>query len=69
MLIIISVENNDSLKRRYICVYCCVQLSSTKSADQKSTLLHFLVEIVERKHPELVGFTDELIHVEQASKG
>ena len=46
-----------------------LQLGNTKSADQKKTLLHYLVETIESNFPELLSFQDELIHVEQASKG
>ena len=45
------------------------QLRDTKSADQKTTLLHFLAEKWEEKHPEILKFPDELEHVENASKG
>ncbi|XP_029439149.1 protein diaphanous homolog 1 isoform X2 [Rhinatrema bivittatum] len=44
------------------------KLRDTKTTDQKSTLLHFLAEILENDHPEFIKFTDELIHVEKASK-
>ncbi|KAJ1128094.1 hypothetical protein NDU88_006474 [Pleurodeles waltl] len=44
------------------------KLRDTKSADQKTTLLHFLAEICEKEHPEVMKFTDELIHVEKASR-
>ncbi|XP_042317758.1 LOW QUALITY PROTEIN: protein diaphanous homolog 1 [Sceloporus undulatus] len=42
------------------------KLRDTKSADQKLTLLHFLAEICEQQHPEVLMFPDELIHVEKA---
>ena len=32
------------------------KLSNTKDRDNKSTLLHFLVETVEKNHPELLSF-------------
>ncbi|XP_078509624.1 protein diaphanous homolog 1 [Lissotriton helveticus] len=44
------------------------KLRDTKSSDQKTTLLHFLAEICEREHPEVMKFTDELVHVEKASR-
>ncbi|XP_056625199.1 protein diaphanous homolog 1 isoform X1 [Triplophysa dalaica] len=47
--------------------YLC-KLRDTKSADQKQTLLHFLAETCLEQHPEVMTFTDELIHVEKASK-
>lgn len=45
------------------------QLRDTKSTDQNTTLLHFLAEKCEEKHPEILKFPDELEHVESASKG
>lgn len=46
-----------------------LQLGNTKTQDNKSTLLHFLAETLEKKYPELLTFADELIHVEQAARG
>lgn len=46
-----------------------LQMSSTRSADQKTTLLHFLANTVEKKHPELMDFAKELRNVEPASRG
>ncbi len=45
-----------------------MQLSNTKDRENKDTLLHFLVEYVERDHPELLAFADELIHVDSAAR-
>ncbi|KAK7140927.1 hypothetical protein R3I93_015161 [Phoxinus phoxinus] len=47
--------------------YLC-KLRDTKSADQKQTLLHFLVETCQEQYPEVMTFPDELIHVEKASR-
>ncbi|XP_052465463.1 protein diaphanous homolog 3 isoform X1 [Carassius gibelio] len=44
------------------------KLKDTKSADQKSTLLHFLVEVCEEKFPEVLKFVEDLQHVDQASR-
>ncbi|XP_006837658.1 PREDICTED: protein diaphanous homolog 3-like isoform X2 [Chrysochloris asiatica] len=44
------------------------KLKDTKSADQKTTLLHFLVEICEEKHPDILSFVDDLEHLDKASK-
>ncbi|MGH0179806.1 UNVERIFIED_CONTAM: hypothetical protein FKN15_002295 [Acipenser sinensis] len=44
------------------------KLRDTKSADQKTTLLHFLADMCEEKHSDILKFTDELTHVESASK-
>uniref|UniRef100_A0A4W3GR19 FH2 domain-containing protein n=1 Tax=Callorhinchus milii TaxID=7868 RepID=A0A4W3GR19_CALMI len=44
------------------------KLRDTKSADQKMTLLHFLADICEERYPDVLKFTDELIHLEKASK-
>ncbi|XP_045334405.1 protein diaphanous homolog 3 isoform X4 [Leopardus geoffroyi] len=45
-----------------------VVLKDTKSADQKTTLLHFLVEMCEEKYPDILTFVDDLEHLDKASK-
>uniref|UniRef100_A0A671UA95 Diaphanous related formin 1 n=1 Tax=Sparus aurata TaxID=8175 RepID=A0A671UA95_SPAAU len=47
--------------------YLC-KLRDTKSADLKQTLLHFLAEVCQEQYPDVMSFTDELIHVEKASR-
>uniref|UniRef100_A0A8C6Z5R6 Diaphanous related formin 2 n=1 Tax=Nothoprocta perdicaria TaxID=30464 RepID=A0A8C6Z5R6_NOTPE len=44
------------------------KIRDTKSSDQKTTLLHFLVEICEENYRDILKFPDELEHVESASK-
>ncbi|KAG8234233.1 hypothetical protein J437_LFUL007738 [Ladona fulva] len=44
------------------------KLSSTKDVENKMTLLHFLVETVEKKFPELINFGEELAHVDRAAR-
>ncbi|XP_014259782.1 protein diaphanous [Cimex lectularius] len=44
------------------------KLSATKDLENKSTLMHFLVDTIERKFPELLTFGDELMHVERAAR-
>ncbi|XP_043377265.1 protein diaphanous homolog 1 isoform X2 [Chelonia mydas] len=44
------------------------KLRDTKSTDQKLTLLHFLTELCEQQYPDVMKFSDELIHVEKASR-
>ncbi|XP_070317895.1 protein diaphanous homolog 2 isoform X1 [Odocoileus virginianus] len=44
------------------------KIRDTKSVDQKTTLLHFLAEICEENYRDILKFTDELEHVESASK-
>ncbi|XP_040847253.1 protein diaphanous homolog 3 isoform X1 [Ochotona curzoniae] len=44
------------------------KLKDTKSADQKTTLLHFLVEICEEKYPDILNFVDDLKHIDKASR-
>ncbi|XP_061862285.1 protein diaphanous homolog 2 isoform X3 [Colius striatus] len=44
------------------------KIRDTKSSDQKTTLLHFLAEICEESHRDILKFPDELQHVESASK-
>lgn len=47
--------------------YLC-KLRDTKSADLKQTLLHFLADICQEQYPDVMGFAEELIHVEKASR-
>ncbi|XP_073750575.1 protein diaphanous homolog 3 isoform X4 [Callorhinus ursinus] len=44
------------------------KLKDTKSTDQKTTLLHFLVEVCEEKYPDILNFVDDLEHLDKASK-
>ncbi|XP_061164716.1 protein diaphanous homolog 1-like isoform X2 [Saccostrea echinata] len=44
------------------------KLKNTKTQDNKSTLVHFLVSIIEEKHPDLVQFKDDFTYLEKASK-
>ncbi|KAI4819139.1 hypothetical protein KUCAC02_004416 [Chaenocephalus aceratus] len=47
--------------------YLC-KLRDTKTADLKQTLLHFLADVCQEQYPEIMGFADELVHVEKASR-
>lgn len=44
------------------------QLTSIKDVENKSTLLHYLVDIVEKNHPDLITFGDELTHCDRAAR-
>ncbi|GAA6093842.1 protein diaphanous homolog 3 isoform X1 [Tachysurus ichikawai] len=44
------------------------KLKDTKSADQMSTLLHFLAEVCEEKFPDVLKFVDDLQQVDRASR-
>ena len=44
------------------------KLGSTKSADQKTTLIHFVAKVVDAKFPEVTDFTQELRNLEEASR-
>jgi diaphanous 2 len=46
-----------------------LQLENTKSHDGKRTLMHFLAETVEKSYPDLVNFTEEILHIEKAVRG
>lgn len=46
-----------------------LQLRNTRTADNKSTLLHFLVEHILDECPEALAVVSELAHIEQAAKG
>ncbi|XP_039185765.1 protein diaphanous homolog 3 isoform X3 [Crotalus tigris] len=49
-----------------LCSLC--KLKDTKSADQTTTLLHFLVEICEEKYPNVLSFLEDLQHLDKASR-
>lgn len=53
----------------YITYIAFMQLKNTKTQDNKSTLVHFLVSIIEEKYPDLVQFQDDFTYLEKASKG
>uniref|UniRef100_A0A8C3GPV5 Diaphanous related formin 3 n=1 Tax=Cairina moschata TaxID=8855 RepID=A0A8C3GPV5_CAIMO len=44
------------------------KLKDTKSADQKTTLLHFLVEVCEESYQDVLNFTEDFQHLDKASK-
>ncbi|XP_036950615.1 protein diaphanous homolog 3-like isoform X3 [Acanthopagrus latus] len=44
------------------------KLKDTKSADQKTTLLHFLAQVCEEEYPNVIKFVEELEHVDRASR-
>ncbi len=44
------------------------KLGNTKDRENKLTLMHFLVELVERDHPDLLTFHDDLLHLDQAAR-
>ncbi|KAM6979926.1 protein diaphanous homolog 3-like [Aplochiton taeniatus] len=44
------------------------KLKDTKSADQKTTLLHFLAQVCEEDFPDVLKFLDDLQHVDRASR-
>lgn len=44
------------------------KLTHTKDYENKLTLLHYIVDVVERKFPDALNFFDELSHVDKASK-
>lgn len=46
-----------------------LQLQNTRAADGKTTLVHYLAQVMEEKHPDLLQFTEELSYVERASRG
>lgn len=44
------------------------KLTNTKDLENKQTLLHYMVETIESKFPELLNFGEELPHVEKAAR-
>ena len=44
------------------------KLSNTKDRDNKTTLLHFLVETIEVSYPDLINFYEEIMHLDKAAR-
>lgn len=44
-------------------------LSDTKSSDKRSSLLHYIVDTIKDKFPDLRMFDTELLHVDKAAMG
>ncbi|KAL3878570.1 hypothetical protein ACJMK2_030907 [Sinanodonta woodiana] len=44
------------------------KLQHTKSKDGKTTLMHFLANIIEKKYPDLLNFYEELNHCDKAAQ-
>lgn len=44
------------------------KLTNTKDADNKQTLLHYLVDVVEKKFPDALTFFSDMTHVDKASR-
>ncbi|XP_054467235.1 protein diaphanous homolog 3-like [Anoplopoma fimbria] len=44
------------------------KLKDTKSADQKTTLLHFLAQVCEEEFPDVIKFVEDLEHVDRSSR-
>uniref|UniRef100_A0A0B7B5Z5 FH2 domain-containing protein n=1 Tax=Arion vulgaris TaxID=1028688 RepID=A0A0B7B5Z5_9EUPU len=44
------------------------KLEGTKSHDGSMTLLHFVAQILESKYPDILGFLDEIIHIDKAAR-
>ena len=55
--------------RTFFFLFIPLQLSNTKTSDNKSTLLHFLVQSIESKCPEVLNIKDEIPSVSTAAKG
>lgn len=45
------------------------KLVSTKTIDNKSTLLHFISAKMEEKYPDSMKFYEDLLHLDKAAKG
>ncbi|KFM59584.1 Protein diaphanous, partial [Stegodyphus mimosarum] len=44
------------------------KLNTTKAVDHKTTLLHYLVEVIEKKYSDALNFAEELMHVDRAAR-
>lgn len=52
-----------------IFIFPFFQLLDTKTSDKKMTLLHFIVQTVREKFPDLSTFDTELRYIEKAASG
>lgn len=43
-------------------------MTSTKDAENKTTLLHYLVDVIEEKFADILSFSEEVLHVDRASR-
>lgn len=44
------------------------KLSNTKAADNKTTLLHYLTEVIETRNPDCLKFPEDLHHLDMAAR-
>ncbi|KAL4711204.1 hypothetical protein ACJJTC_019045 [Scirpophaga incertulas] len=44
------------------------KLTATKDLENKQTLLHYLVETIENKFPDVLSFADEMPHIDRAAR-
>ncbi|XP_030041077.2 protein diaphanous isoform X4 [Manduca sexta] len=44
------------------------KLTATKDLENKQTLLHYLVETIENKFPEVLNFVEEMPHIDRAAR-
>ncbi|XP_072948697.1 protein diaphanous [Epargyreus clarus] len=44
------------------------KLTSTKDLENKQTLLHYLVETIENKFPDVLNFAEEIPHIDRAAR-
>ncbi|KAK0082986.1 hypothetical protein PV325_009545 [Microctonus aethiopoides] len=49
-------------------IHYLTKLTSTKDIENKETLMHYLVDTIEKKFPECLNFMEELAHVDRASR-
>ncbi len=47
----------------------CIQLTDTRTHDKRLTLLHFIVETIEERFPDIGRFDTDLQAVEKAAQG
>ncbi len=61
-----SVKTFFSLFMKYFCFH---QLTDTRTHDKRLTLLHFIVQTVDERFPDVVRFDTDLQAVEKAAQG
>lgn len=43
-------------------------MSSTKALDNKTTLMHFLARLLDERFPDVLGFSEDWLHVDKAAR-
>ena len=57
------------MSRMWCHVCILAQLANTKAQNGKQTMMHFLVDCIEKRFPDVMHFASELLHLEKSAGG